>query len=115
MDDHDKVLQIIHLKEQAPIHFDFTKGALVIIDVQRYFTGPDYPFGRVFEQLVPGSVDAYFERVNRTVVPSIQRLLSAFRAQELPVIYTATGTRLCEGHDLPLWLRNFDNLGMAVL
>jgi isochorismate hydrolase len=44
MTDHEKVLEIIRLKDQAPINIDLTKSALLIVDVQRYFAKSDYPF-----------------------------------------------------------------------
>jgi len=63
MTDHEKVLEIIRLKDQAPLNIDPTKSALLIVDVQRYFARPDYPFGQTFERLVPGATAGYFERV----------------------------------------------------
>jgi biuret amidohydrolase len=114
MTDHDKILEIIRLKGEAPYSIEPRETALLVIDVQRYFVSPYYPFAQVFEKLVPGSTDEYFTRVNRTVVPNINRLLEFFRSQGLPIVYTATGTSM-EGRDLPLWLKEFDRLGLAVL
>lgn len=115
MTDHDKVLEIIRLKDQAPIVLDPQKTALLVIDMQRYFVSPDYPFAQVFERLVPGSTAAYFDRVNATVLPNIKRLQQYFRACGLPIIYTATGSCMPDGQDLPRWLKDFDQLGLAVL
>jgi nicotinamidase-related amidase len=115
MTEHDKVLELIHLKDQAPITFDPRKTALLVIDVQRYFVSPNYPFAQAFEKLVPGTTAGYFKRINSTVLPNIKRLQECFRAQQLPIIYTATGTCTGDGRDLPGWLKDFDQLGLTVL
>lgn len=115
MNEHEKVLELIRLKDQSPLNLDPLRTALLIIDVQRYFVSPDYPFAQAFEKLVPGATAGYFERVNSTVLPNIKRLQEFFRSQQLPVIYTATGTCTGDGKDLPGWLKDFDQLGLAVL
>ena len=51
MREHDKVLEIIRLKDQAPLDVDSRKAALIVIDVQRYFVSPEYAFARVLEKL----------------------------------------------------------------
>ena len=100
MSDHDKIQQMVRLKDQAPLNIDPFKSALLVIDVQRYFARPDYPFGQTIDKLVPGATAGYFERVKTTVLPNIKRLQDAFRAQNLPVIFVGVGTNL-EGRDLP--------------
>ena len=100
MSDHDKIEQMVRLKDQAPLNIDPFKSALLVIDVQRYFARPDYPFGQTIDKLVPGATVGYFERVKTTVLPNIKRLQDAFRAQDLPVIFVGVGTNL-EGRDLP--------------
>jgi isochorismate hydrolase len=57
VNEHDKVLQIIRLKDEAPLDFDPRRSALFVIDVQRYFVSPDYPFVQTLERLVPGSIE----------------------------------------------------------
>jgi nicotinamidase-related amidase len=42
-------------------------------------------------------------------------LQEAFRVRRLPIFYTATGTHTGDGRDLPGWLREFDQLGLAIL
>jgi nicotinamidase-related amidase len=115
MTDHDRVLKVLRIKDQAPITLDAQKTALLIIDAQRYFVSPDYAFAQVFEKLVPGSTAEYFNRVNARVLPNIKRLQNHFRSRNLPVIYTATGSCMPEGRDLPQWLKDFDQLGLALL
>jgi nicotinamidase-related amidase len=83
--------------------------------MQRYFTHPSFPFTEVFEKLSPGSSAGYLKRVRETVIPSIQKLLRAFRAIGSPVVFTAVGSEAGDGRELPLWLRSFDELGLATL
>lgn len=115
MNEHDKVLELIRLKEQAPFNLEPTKVALLIIDVQRYFVSPNYPFAQAFERLVPNSTAGYFERITSTVLPNIKQLQDYFRRQQYPIIYTGTGTCTGDGRDLAQWLKDFDQLGLAVL
>ena len=115
MSEHDKVLELIRIKDQAPLSLDPRKVALLIIDVQRYFVSPDHPFAQAFEKLVPGATTGYFQRVNSTVLPNIKRLQDYFRSRKSPIIYTGTGTGTGDGQDLALWLKDFDQLGLAVL
>ena len=92
MTDHEKILEIIRLKDQVPIALDPQKTALLVIDMQRYFVSPHYPLMQTFEKLVPGVTAGYCERVNSMVVPNINRLQQCFRTQQLPIIYTAIGS-----------------------
>lgn len=115
MSEHEKVLELIRLKDQAPLTLDPSKVALLIIDVQRYFVSPDYAFAQAFEKLVPGATAGYFDRINLTVLPNIKRLQDYFRMRPSPIIYTGTGTCTGDGRDLAQWLKDFDQLGLAVL
>jgi biuret amidohydrolase len=115
MNDHDKIQELLRIKGQAPIVFDPTTAALIVVDVQRWFTEPEHPFAQVVEKLVPGATDGYFDRVTSTVLPNIQRLQQAFRSLARPVIFLAVGCYQQDGHDLPNWMKDFDELGMALL
>jgi biuret amidohydrolase len=115
MNAHDAILGIIRQKNQAPISLVPDRTALLVIDVQRYFVRPEDSFGQVFERLVPGVTAGYFQRVRDTVLPNIRRLQEGFRARGMPIFFTATGTRVGNGRDLPGWLRDLDQLGLAVL
>lgn len=115
MTDHEKVQEIIRLKDKAPINIDPPKSALLIVDVQRYFARPDYPFAQTFEKLVPGSTAGYFERVKSTVLPNIQRLQGAFRSRGLPIIFCIAGSYTEDGRDLPQWLSDFNQLSLMLL
>src|ERR1044072_1747536 len=106
MDEHDKILEIIRLKDQAPLHFEPDRSALLVIDVQRYFVNPQYPFARVLERLVSGATRNYLRRVHETVLPNINRLLRVFRTHMRPVIFTGTGSYTENGAELPQWLKD---------
>ena len=47
--------------------------ALLVIDMQRYFVQPQYPFGKFIKQFVPQGSKAYFNRVEQIVIPNIKR------------------------------------------
>lgn len=114
MTEHEMVQQLLRIKDQAPVLVDVEKSALVVVDVQRFFARPEYPFAQVFEKMVPGVTADYFQRVDATVLPNIQRLLACFRARKLPIIYFAVGCHAPDGHDLPTWMREFDEVSMML-
>jgi nicotinamidase-related amidase len=115
MNDHEKVQQILRIKDQAPISFDTPRSALIVVDAQRWFSEPDHPFAQVIEKLVPGATAGYFGRVSSTVLPNIRRLQDAFRAQGLPIIFLGVGCNMRDGRDLPNWMKEFDQLGLTLL
>ena len=115
MTDHEKIQEMVRLKDQAPIMVEPARTALLIIDVQRYFARPDYPFAQVIGKLVPGATDGYFNRVQSRVLPNIERLQHYFRSHHMPVMFCGAGSYLPDGRDLPEWLREFDQLGIQLL
>jgi biuret amidohydrolase len=115
MNEHEQVIGIVRAKNKAPFDFAPDRAALIVVDMQRYFTQPSYPFTQVFEKLSPGSSAGYLRRVRHTVIPTIQKLLERFRAIGSPVVFTAVGTEAGDGRELPCWLRSFDELGLAIL
>jgi len=115
MSEHEQIIGIVAAKNRTPIKLDPRRTALIVVDMQRYFTQPSFPFTEVFEKLSPGSSAGYLRRVRETVIPSIQGLLRSFRAAGSLVVFTAVGTEVGDGRDLPCWLRSFDELGLATL
>ncbi|HXA25411.1 MAG TPA: isochorismatase family cysteine hydrolase [Acetobacteraceae bacterium] len=79
--------------------------ALLVIDVQRYFVHPDYPFGKWVAAMVPGGIDSYFRRVRDFVIPNVQRLLERARQRRLFIVFTEAGSLRPDGSDLPRWMR----------
>jgi biuret amidohydrolase len=115
MTEHEKLQEMIRQKEQAPTALDPSRTALIIVDVQRFFTRPDSEFAQVFQKLALGALDGYFRRVSSTVVPKIQELQRCFRSLRLPVIFCVFGSFAQDGQDLPCWLKDFDKLGLQLL
>ena len=115
MNEHEQVIGIIRAKKQSPIALDPTRTALIVVDMQCYFTQPSFPFIQVFEKLSPGSSVGYLRRVRETVIPNIQMLLACFRNLGASVAFTAIGTEADDGRELPCWLRSIDELGLATL
>jgi len=110
----EKVRSFVAAKEQAPLNIEPRRAALLVIDVQRYFVHPDYPFGQTLDKLVPGIGEGYFRRVREHVLPSIQKLLAAVRAQGMPVCYTGFGCCAKDASDLVRWARDFNEVAHAM-
>lgn len=115
MTEHDQVIAIVRAKNQSPIALAPGRVALIVVDMQRYFTQPSFPFTQVFEKLSPGASAGYLGRVRDTVIPSIQKLLKCFRELRAPVTFTAVGSEAGDGRELPCWLRALDELGLATV
>src|ERR1051325_6827504 len=111
--EHEQVMAIIRAKNESPIDLEPDRTALIVVDMQRYFTQPSFPFTNVFDALAPGVCSGYLGRVRDVVIPSIQALLTCFRGLRSPIVFTAIGTEAGGGRDLPGWLRSFDELGLA--
>lgn len=84
------------------------KTALLVVDVQRYFTEPDHPFGRLSSSRIEGGIASYFERLERTVIPHLRSLLRVTRQHTGPIVYTRLGSHLADGSDLPAWARRIN-------
>ncbi len=114
MRENELVKSFVAAKEQAPLVIDPRRAALLVIDMQRYFVHPDYPFGQTMDKLVPGIGEGYFRRVREHVIPNVQKLLAAVRAQGMPVYYTGFGCCNQDGSDLVRWARDFNEVGRAM-
>jgi nicotinamidase-related amidase len=115
MTDHENVQQLLHIKNQAPVTFDASRSALVVVDVQRWFTEPEQAFAQALEKVVPGITAGYFQRIESTVLSNVRRLQLTFRSQDLPVIFLGVGSHRHDGRDLPEWIKDFDQLGLMTL
>jgi ureidoacrylate peracid hydrolase len=81
---------------EAPIEAE--RAALLVVDVQNYCArrgegelagaGPEY--------------DYYIDRVERTVLPNLQRLIAACRANGVEVVYTVIESLTLDGRDRSL-------------
>ena len=91
------------------------RSALIVVDMQHYFVEPQSSLMTLVEHLQPGSVTPYVERVRETVIPTIQRLLSSFRALKSPVFFTEFASHTSDGSDLPLWARRINDLALSTI
>jgi nicotinamidase-related amidase len=91
------------------------RSALVVVDVQRYFVRRDYPFGKWIAQFGEEAAQAYFDRVESTVLPNIQRLQAAFRRRLAQVAYTEFGSLTQDGRDMPGWARQHNDHARSVV
>lgn len=88
--------------------------ALLIIDMQQYFTHPGSTFARLSALRLPEhAVEAYFERIEAKVIPNIRILQQGFRDHGNPVLYTRLGSNHPDGDDLPAWARRLNAAGRA--
>lgn len=89
--------------------FPASKTALVILDMQRYFTESHHAFAQVAASFVEGGTEGYFSHVEQDVIPNIRSLLSIFRQSAWPVLYTEFGSYLADGADMPSWARRLND------
>lgn len=114
MKELEMVRSLVAAREMAPLEIDPRRAALLVIDVQRYFVHPEYPFGQTLEKMVPGIGEGYFRRVRETVMPNLQKLLAAARASGIAVFYTGFGCCRKDGGDLVGWAKEFNQAGQAL-
>ena len=115
MSEHEQVTGMLTAKNAAPLVLDPAHAALIIVDMQRYFTQPSFPFTDLFEKMSPGVCSGYLNRVRETVIPNIRRLLDHFRKNGSLVVFTAVGTETQDGSDLACWARALDEAGLNLL
>ncbi len=76
--------------------------ALVVIDMQNCYTRPAQSFDSAGEG---ANLDEFYKRIDETVIPNIQRLLSSFRAAGKPIFFVEMGSMRPDGADLPVYGR----------
>jgi nicotinamidase-related amidase len=82
--------------------------ALVVVDMQYASGSRDHGLGRSLKARGQEALGAYrFDRIERTVVPTIQRLLAFFRARGLKLVYLTVGSELPDYSDLLPHMRAF--------
>lgn len=83
-------------------------AALVVVDMQYASGSRDHGLGRALKAQGQEGLGAYrFDRIERTVVPAIQRLLAFFRAHRLRLVYLTVGSELPDYSDLLPHMRAF--------
>jgi biuret amidohydrolase len=82
--------------------------ALVVVDMQYASGSRDHGLGRGLKARGEEALGAYrFDRIERTVVPTIQRLLAFFRDRGLKLVYLTVGSELPDYSDLLPHMRAF--------
>jgi len=86
--------------------------ALVVIDMQYLDAARGRGVCLAAERMESRSTDYYLNRLERTVVPSIARLIGVFREREMQVIYLCIGSDYQDLRDVPprvrQWIRNLE-------
>ena len=82
--------------------------ALVVVDMQYASGSRDHGLGRGLKARGQEALGAYrFDRIEQTVVPTIQRLLAYFRQHRLKLVYLTVGSDLPDYSDLLPHMRAF--------
>lgn len=99
----------------SPIQLRRRDTALLIVDMQDCDASADQGFNLAFDRIEPGSMDYFNERVESSVIPTIQTLLAAFRAESMPVVYLTLGSSYRDLRDVPRrhreWVRAIEKEG----
>src|SRR5215468_10555768 len=66
MSEHEQVTGMLSAKNAAPLELDPARTALIIVDMQCYFTQQSFPFTDLFERMSPGVCSGYLRRVQQT-------------------------------------------------
>lgn len=98
-----------------PVRLDDARLGLVIVDMQYNDASPDHGFGLALSRIEPGSMDYFNERNETVVVPNIARLVDAFRARAIPIVYVCVGSDYRDLRDMPRrhrdWIRRIEREG----
>lgn len=87
------------------------KSALLVLDMNYVCSHPEHGFGPT---IIRAGLEPkfYYRRLDRTVIPNIQKLLATFREKRLKVIYTNMGAEKEDLSDLPItWRRIYPKIG----
>lgn len=87
------------------------KTALLVLDMNYVCAHRDYGIGPRFE-IIGLPSEYFYDRIESTVIPNIQKLLSFFRENELRVLYTTMGCEREDMSDLPeTWRIAYPKIG----
>lgn len=102
----DKVIPVVPTYPIVP-----EKTALLVLDMNYVCAHRDYGIGPKFPT-IGLRPDYFYDRIDSTVIPNIQRLLGFFREHRLPVIYTNMGTNTANLNELPeTWRKIYPRIG----
>ncbi len=95
-----------------PIGLPRERTALVVVDMQYHDAAAGQGFCAALDAIDPGSCAYFDERNEGLVVPTIARLLEAFRARGLAVVYLCLGAEERDLSDMPprmaAWIRDVE-------
>ena len=80
--------------------------ALVIIDMNYVDCHPDYGLGRKFAEMKGVDSEYYFDRVEKLVIPNLQKLTDLCRKHDVKIVYSIVGYENPDMSDLVKPLRN---------
>lgn len=89
----------------ADVPLAVDRAALVLIDMQRYWTDPGGPLARKLRSDWPAIATYFYGRLGDQVVPSLARVLAAARRGTVPVVHVTTGQERPDGSDMPRFMR----------
>lgn len=95
------------------LELDWRHAVLLVVDVQNYGANPRTGILDMLAREHPAIAAYVTERVERTMVPNIRRLIDGFRAAGRDVVYTRHGALLPDGRDLVARRRRRDTDAFA--
>ena len=102
----DKVVPIVPKHRLVP-----EKSALLVLDMNYVCAHRDFGIGPKFPT-IGLRPDYFYDRIDDTVIPNIQRLLAFFRGHSLAVVYTVMGTERADLSDLSeTWKKTYPRIG----
>jgi nicotinamidase-related amidase len=92
---------------------DWSRSALLLVDLQNYGCNPRVGVAAMLAERYPDIARYYVPRLVEVVIPNARRLLAAFRAAGLPVLFTRHGPLLPDGSDMIARRRRRDTESLA--
>ncbi len=85
-----------------PIEINPSSTALIVVDMQNATGNRTMGLGKLLAESGKAEQASYrFDRIEQLLVPNIQKLLTAFRDNNWPVIYVTYGAETPDAHDVP--------------
>ncbi|MAA77389.1 MAG: isochorismatase [Rhodobiaceae bacterium] len=89
-----------------PIEINPSSTALIVVDMQNATGNRTMGLGKLLAEGGKAEQAVYrFDRIEQLLVPNIQKLLTAFRDNNWPVIYVTYGAETPDSHDVPQHLK----------
>ena len=89
--------------------------ALLVIDMQEYQVRENGSIARLLEKAVPGMLQYFIERVKKTIIPNIVKLLDFFRSHDLPVYFAKLASMRPDRKDFSKNYRDFNKLAEKII